>query len=86
MSSLEIRVDPSSLGFDPQRLERIQTHFDQYVADRRLAGWLVTVSRGGELAWTGKAGHRNRERDLEVTGHVDCRDDALRARPLRSQR
>ena len=67
MSSLEIRVDPSSLGFDPQRLERIQTHFDQYVADRRLAGWLVTVSRGGELAWTGKAGHRNRERDLEVT-------------------
>lgn len=55
------------MGVDPTRLERIQTHFDAYVADRRLAGWLATVSRGGELVWTGKAGHRNREKGLEVT-------------------
>jgi hypothetical protein len=43
MSQLEIRVEPSSMGFDPGRLSRIQGHFDQYVTDRRLAGWLATV-------------------------------------------
>jgi len=67
MSSLEIRVDPSAMGFDPGRLERIQSHFDQYVQDRRLSGWLATVGRGGELVWTGKGGYRDREKDLEVT-------------------
>ena len=67
MSTLEIRVDPSAMGFDPGRLERIQSHFDQYVQDRRLSGWLATVGRGGELVWTGKGGYRDREKDLEVT-------------------
>jgi len=67
MSTLEIRVDPSAMGFDPDRLERIQSHFDQYVQDRRLSGWLATVGRGGELVWTGKGGYRDREKDLEVT-------------------
>jgi CubicO group peptidase (beta-lactamase class C family) len=66
MSSLEIQFDPFELGFDATRLERIQTHFDQYVDDSRLAGWLATVSRGGELVWTGKAGHRDREKGLAV--------------------
>lgn len=66
MSSLEIRVEPSTMGFDPARLARIQSHFDTYVSDRRLPGWLATVSRGGELVWSGKGGHRNRERGLDV--------------------
>jgi len=34
MSSLEIRVDPRAMGFDPARLERIAPHFDAYVEDR----------------------------------------------------
>lgn len=67
MASLEIRVDPTFLGFDPVRLDRITTHFDRYVADRRLSGWLATVARGGELAWVGRGGHRDRENGLEVT-------------------
>jgi CubicO group peptidase (beta-lactamase class C family) len=67
MSSLETLVEPESMGFDPLRLERIRLHFDQYVADRRLAGWLATVSRGGELVWTGRGGHRDREKGLEVS-------------------
>ncbi len=67
MSSLDIRVDPSTMGFDPARLARITPHFDRYVDDRRLAGWLATVSRGGELVWTDKGGFRDREKDLEVT-------------------
>jgi CubicO group peptidase (beta-lactamase class C family) len=67
MSSLEIRVDPSSMGLDPARLSRIAPHFDRYVEDRRLPGWLVTVARGGELVWSGKGGFRDREKNLEVT-------------------
>jgi CubicO group peptidase (beta-lactamase class C family) len=67
MSPLEIRVDPTTMGFDPERLARIATHFNAYVEDRRLAGWLATVARGGELVWSAKGGHRDRERDLNVT-------------------
>ena len=67
MTSLDIRVDPTSLGFDLARLARLQTHFDQYVTDGKLPGWQLTVARGGELVWTGKGGYRDREQRLEVT-------------------
>jgi CubicO group peptidase (beta-lactamase class C family) len=67
VASLEIQTDPASMGFDPTRLERLRTHFDQYVTDGKLPGWLITVARGGELVWTGKGGFRDRERQLEVT-------------------
>ena len=67
MSSLEIRVDPSAMGLDLARLERIRPHFDAYVEDRRLPGWLATVARGGELVWSAKGGYRDREKNLEVT-------------------
>ena len=66
MSELKIRVDPESMGFDPARLQRIQAHFDAYVANGRLPGWLATVSRGDELVWVGKSGCRNREEKLDV--------------------
>jgi CubicO group peptidase (beta-lactamase class C family) len=66
MSKLVVDVHPGEWGFSPERLARIAPHFDQYVADRRLPGWLATVSRGGQLIWTGKGGHRDRERDLGV--------------------
>ena len=71
MTLLNVRVDPSDSGFDPRRLERIETHFDAYVKDRRLSGWLATVSRGGELVWSAKSGHQDRERGVEV------RDDTI---------
>ena len=67
MSSLEIRTEPAAMGFDAQRLDRVRSYFDRYVEDGRLPGWLATVSRGGELVWSGKGGHRDRERGLEVT-------------------
>jgi CubicO group peptidase (beta-lactamase class C family) len=65
--SLEIRVDPTAMGLDLARLERIRPHFNAYVEDRRLPGWLATVARGGELVWTAKGGYRDREKNLEVT-------------------
>lgn len=67
MTNLDVLVEPSEVGLDPTRLARIRTHFDQYVTDRRLSGWLVTVARGGELVWTGAGGYRDRDRDLSVT-------------------
>jgi CubicO group peptidase (beta-lactamase class C family) len=67
MTSLEVEVDPASFGFSPDRLERIKTHFDRYVNDRRLAGWLATISRGGQLVYLDKGGDREREKGLEVT-------------------
>jgi CubicO group peptidase (beta-lactamase class C family) len=67
VSKLVIEVEPEAYGFSSERLTRITTRFNTYVEDRRLAGWLATVSRGGQLLWTDKGGHRDRERDLEVT-------------------
>lgn len=67
MSALDIRVDPTAFGFDPERLERISPHFDAYVNDGRLPGWLATVARGGELVWKGSGGYRDREQGLAVT-------------------
>jgi CubicO group peptidase (beta-lactamase class C family) len=67
MSKLVVDVDPGDWGFSPANLARIKPTFDEYVADRRLAGWLMTISRGGHLVWTDKGGHRDREHDLEVT-------------------
>ncbi len=65
--ALEVKIDPSSAGLDEGRLAGVAAHFDRYVADRRLPGWLVTVSRGGELAWVGRGGFRDREAGLAVS-------------------
>jgi CubicO group peptidase (beta-lactamase class C family) len=66
MSKLVVEVHPREWGFSAERLARIAPHFDRYVEDRRLPGWLGTVSRGGQLIWSGKGGFRDRERDLAV--------------------
>ncbi len=52
-------VDPTQHGFDPRRLDRIDTHFQRYVDDRRLAGWQVLVSRAGQLVHHSTAGMRD---------------------------
>jgi CubicO group peptidase (beta-lactamase class C family) len=60
-------AEPAELGFDAERLARIDRHFDRYVADGRLPGWLVVVTRGGRiahLAWSGR-------RDVESGAPVE---------------
>jgi CubicO group peptidase (beta-lactamase class C family) len=52
-------------GIDPARLERIGTHFDRYVEDGRLPGWLALVHRDGETH-TAYGGRRDIEADLPV--------------------
>jgi CubicO group peptidase (beta-lactamase class C family) len=56
--------DPAEHGFDPDRLRRIDTHFQRYVDDGRLAGWQVAVSRHGHLVHHATAGHRDRDASL----------------------
>jgi CubicO group peptidase (beta-lactamase class C family) len=58
---------PESVGLDSGRLHRITQHFDHYVNDRRLAGYLATVSRGGQLVWSGRGGHQDRENDVAMS-------------------
>jgi CubicO group peptidase (beta-lactamase class C family) len=58
MSYLAAEPDPSSLGFDPDRLQRIDRHLAGYVDDGRLAGWQVAVMRDGQLAHHSTYGHR----------------------------
>jgi CubicO group peptidase (beta-lactamase class C family) len=67
VSDLTVEVDPAEVGLDPERLARIGAHFDRYVADGRLPGWLLTVRRGGRLAYVARCGSRDLEADLPVT-------------------
>jgi len=66
MTELKAEVDPGEVGFDPERLQRIDRHFARYVEDGRLPGWLITVSRHGRLAHVSCCGSRDVEAGLPV--------------------
>jgi CubicO group peptidase (beta-lactamase class C family) len=66
MSDLTVEVDPIQVGFDPARLDRIDRHFARFVDDGRLPGWLIAVSRAGQLAHVSTYGHRDVESSLPV--------------------
>jgi CubicO group peptidase (beta-lactamase class C family) len=67
VSELTVEVDAAEVGLDSERLKRIDAHFARYVADGRLAGWLLTVRRHGRLAHVARAGSRDLEAGLPVT-------------------
>ena len=66
MTELKADTDPAEVGFDPARLERVDRHFRRYVDDGRLPGWLLTVSRRGQLAHVSSYGSRDVEAGLPV--------------------
>jgi CubicO group peptidase (beta-lactamase class C family) len=66
MGELKVDVDPAEVGFDAERLARIDAHFAKYVDDGRLPGWLVAVSRGGSVAHVSTYGHRDVEAGAPV--------------------
>jgi CubicO group peptidase (beta-lactamase class C family) len=66
MSELKAEVDPAEVGFDSERLERLDRHFARYVDDGRLPGWLIAVSRQGRLAHVSCRGSRDLEAGLPV--------------------
>ena len=67
MSELPATSDPTTLGFDPSRLARIDDHFARYVDDGRLAGWQVAVVRDGKLAHHSTYGKRDLETGADWT-------------------
>lgn len=67
MTALKVDIDPTEVGFDPDRLTRLDRHFQRYVDDRLLPGWLLAVSRHGQLAHLATAGQRDLEASLPVT-------------------
>jgi CubicO group peptidase (beta-lactamase class C family) len=65
-TELKVEVDPAEVGFDGDRLSRIDKHFAHYVEDGLLPGWLAVVSRHGRIAHVASAGHRDVEAALPV--------------------
>jgi CubicO group peptidase (beta-lactamase class C family) len=64
---IAVEVDPAEEGFDADRLGRLDAHFNAYVDDGRLAGWLAVVARGGRVVHVGLAGRRDVEAGAPVT-------------------
>ncbi|MEK7425307.1 MAG: serine hydrolase domain-containing protein [Actinomycetota bacterium] len=60
-------VTPAEVGLDASRLARIDRHFERYVDDGRLAGWMLTIAREGRVAHVSMCGHRDREAGLAVS-------------------
>ena len=67
MTSLTTIADPATLGFDPRRLDRLDTHFARYVDDGRLPGWQLAVTRHGDLVHSSKYGFQDREASVALT-------------------
>src|SRR3954468_2306491 len=60
-SVLRPETDPAELGLDADRLRRIDRHFERYVEDGRLPGYLPVVARDGRIAHVASAGRRDLE-------------------------
>lgn len=59
MGGLEITCEAGELGFDEGRLRRVDEALARYVDEGRLPGWLVLVSRHGEIAHLSTYGVRD---------------------------
>jgi len=54
-------ASPASLGFSPERLQRIETAVAQSIADKQIAGAVTMVVRHGKVAWLKPQGFLDRE-------------------------
>ncbi len=66
MGELQVTVEPGAVGFDADRLSRVDETFKAYVDDGRLPGWLLAITRHGEVAHLSTYGHRDVEASLPV--------------------
>ena len=57
---------PSDVGLDQARLDSIGRHFDRYVEDRKIPGFLAVVTRGGKVAYVVRGGFRDLENEAPV--------------------
>ncbi len=63
---MNVERDPAEAGFDAQRLARIDRHFQRYVDDGKLPGFLAVVARDGEVVHVARYGLRDVEAGLPV--------------------
>jgi len=72
MSEISIEIDADKVGFDPDRLARIDRHFARYVDDGRLPGWHIAVR-----IWSARArraagsGETRRAPFPQIDDHID---------------
>jgi CubicO group peptidase (beta-lactamase class C family) len=59
-------ADPTTLGFSPERLARLDKYLAGYVDDGRLAGWQLAITRRDQLAHFSSYGARDKEAGLPV--------------------
>jgi CubicO group peptidase (beta-lactamase class C family) len=67
MKDLRQEVDPTEAGLDPHALTRLNAHFTRAVADNRLPGYLLSLSRHGHVAHLTTHGQRDQETHTPVT-------------------
>jgi CubicO group peptidase (beta-lactamase class C family) len=65
MSDLQVEA-AAEAGFSVERLRRLDDHFAGYVADGRLSGWLLTISRHGAVVHVSSYGNADREEERPV--------------------
>ncbi|MEV6194094.1 serine hydrolase domain-containing protein [Streptomyces sp. NPDC051920] len=70
MGDLRQEVEPGSVGLDPGALDRLDRHFAALVDDGRLPGFLVAVSRHGQVAHLTTYGRRDRAAGLPVESNT----------------
>ncbi len=66
MSPIAVELDPCDVGLDPVRLALVGRHFDRYVEERKLTGYLVVVTRRGKVASVIQSGLRDLEHGLPL--------------------
>ena len=66
MTDLKVEAEPAEVGLDAVRLRRIDARLARYVDEGKLPGWLVTVSRHGQLVHVASCGQRDVEAGLPV--------------------
>ncbi len=64
---MSVKIEPEAAGMSEARLERITEHFgSHYVDTGKIAGCLVTVVRGGHVAYQRSLGLMDRERNVPM--------------------
>ncbi|PXY21918.1 serine hydrolase domain-containing protein [Prauserella flavalba] len=66
MTDLKVEADPAELGFDADRLLRVDRRMSRYVDEGLLPGWLTVVARRGKIAHVSAYGQRDVEAGLPV--------------------
>jgi CubicO group peptidase (beta-lactamase class C family) len=66
VAQLKVDAEPDEVGFDADRLRRLDSHFRRYVDDGRLAGWTIAVARRGQVVHLAHHGLADVEADRPV--------------------